>query len=245
MKLSSNQCENVLDTVAAYDALAPFYRRISDVRSQYLEEVERIIVAHAHGASSFLDLGAGDGVRTLRIAQSAEIPHVIALEPSAKMRARFPRELSWLACRVSEIPPSHLTFDLITCLWNVLGHMQDHRERVLSLTKARELLSPAGMLFVDVNHRYNAAIYGWAKTAWRILYDDFFWSEKNGDALVTWIAGGQTVCTRGHLFTRREIENLCREAGLVIRDTWVVNYKTGNACAHPFWGNLLYRLSLA
>jgi SAM-dependent methyltransferase len=238
-----NQDADVIDCVAAYDALAPCYASISAFRSRYLQAIEQIIVAHALGRDSLLDIGAGDGTRTLRIAEAAKIRHVIALEPSAGMLARCQDELRTWQCRASEMPETSVRFDVITCLWNVIGHLQSREERVAALVKARERLSPGGIMFVDVNHRYNAAQYGWTRTLWRILFDRLHWSENNGDVVVFWRADNRTIRTRGHLFTVKEIKALFHEAGLFVWDQWVLNYQNGAECKSLLSGNLLFRLS--
>ena len=52
------------------------------------------------------------------------------------------------------------TFDVITCLWNVLGHVREFENRVRAMRAMKKLLSPEGRCFIDVNHRYNARAYG-------------------------------------------------------------------------------------
>ena len=49
-------------------------------------------------------------------------------------------------------------FDIITCLWNVLGHIFPFARRIEVLRKFARLLSPQGKLFIDVSHRYTLAI---------------------------------------------------------------------------------------
>lgn len=59
----------MLDPVAAYDRIAPSFARLSEQRRAYLDAVERLIVsAIPAGSHSLLDIGAGDGVRSLGIA---------------------------------------------------------------------------------------------------------------------------------------------------------------------------------
>ncbi len=231
------------DSVAAYDALAHHYSAIVAARRPYLDAVERIIIARAMGAGSLLDIGAGDGVRTFKIVRSTGIPRVAIVEPSVGMRARLRNNALVWGCPISEMPDTDLRFDVITCLWNVLGHIPTTPERVSALAKARSLLSPGGLLFVDVNHRYNASTYGWARTLCRIAYDHMSWSDTNGDVSVCWNMPSQSVRTRGHLFVGREIEGLCRAAGLTITNRWVVSYENGSRKKIPLLGNLLYQLS--
>jgi SAM-dependent methyltransferase len=233
----------MIDPVAAYDALARSYDSISRARNLYLTAIERIIIAHATGSSSLLDIGAGDGTRTVRIAEAAGIPCVLALEPSENMRALWPRSLPGWGCRATQIPETQRRFDAILCLWNVLGHLQDREERVSVLAQARERLSPGGMMFVDVSHRYNAAEYGWPGTLLRMMRDRLRWSETNGDVIVRWKVDGGLVRCHGHLFTRPEIESIFRETALQITNRWTVNYSDGTERRRCYEGHLLFQLS--
>lgn len=232
----------VLDPVAAYNALAPCYRAYSQSRLAYLQSVERLIIKRVIGARSLLDVGSGDGCRASRIAAWARISEIVMVEPSSAMRNLCVARGDVWKCRASEIPRSTRRFDVITCLWNVLGHMEEH-ERRASLLRLKQLLTPSGTIFLDVNHRYNAAEYGWFNTLIRRLRDLLFWSEKNGDVIVHWKAGERIISTRGHVFTQTEMDRLFHCASLKIQRFWIVDYKTGIEHRYPWLGNLLYQLS--
>lgn len=230
-----------MSALAAYDALAPFYSSLIESRKEYLREVENIIAVHARGARSLLDIGSGNGVRALRIAHACGIDDLVLVEPSDKMRRESPENSAVWKRSTSEIPET-ARFELITCLWNVLGHVEGFRERSILLAKLRTFLSPSGMLFLDVNHRYNTGSYGWAKTAGRILRDYFFPSEKNGDVIASWQAGQQRIRTRGHVFMHAELLRLFQSAGLRIRKRWIIDYHNGAHHRFSVFGNLLYQL---
>jgi 2-polyprenyl-3-methyl-5-hydroxy-6-metoxy-1,4-benzoquinol methylase len=232
----------VLDPVAAYDALAGSYHSLVESKSRYLRKIEDLVISHISGAQSLLDVGAGDGSRTLRIAESARITRVVLVEPSARMRSRCQQEVEYWPCRAAQIPENAPKFDVITCLWNVLGHLPNQEERVFVLSRLRSSLAPAGAIFLDVNHRYNVAAYGATRTLLRMAYDLAFPSEKNGDVIVSWRVGDRSIRTHGHVFTRGELNNLFCGSGLTIRKKWVVNYHSGERQKSPLFGNLLYQL---
>ena len=242
MKERIHQELEVTDAVAAYDALAPYYKSISAARSPYLEAVEKIISTYVRGAGSLLDIGAGDAGRTCIIAEAAGIQHVVAVEPSAAMRLRCEKKVHFWECRAAEIPETDLRFDVIICLWNVLGHIQTSEERRLALVRAKQLLSPNGVMFIDVNHRYNAVVHGWCRTLWHMFRDHYSSSDTNGDVIVSWKIGKRPICTHGHLFTQRELKILFQSAGLIIKRDWILNYRTGMVCKSALHGSLLYRL---
>ncbi len=244
MPLYTGKESSVVDPVVAYDALASCYKSLLESRRQYLRKIEEIVIAHMQGAKSLLDVGAGDGSRTLKIAEAANITRLVLVEPSARMRGQChqEQEVEYWPCRAAEIPETAPQFDAITCLWNVLGHLQDNQERSFVLSRLRALLRPSGAIFLDVNHRYNAAAYGGTKTLLRMAHDLAFQSEKNGDVIVCWRVGNNYVRTRGHVFTQAELNDLFCSSGLKIRKKWVINYQNGLECKLPFFGNLLYQL---
>ncbi len=242
--MSQQSQDALLDPVAAYDALAPCYRMYSQTRLPYLQAVERLITARITGARSLLDVGAGDGSRAMRIAKSAGIGETVLVEPSEGMRRHGMTAGEIWNCRASAIPQSTRRFDVVVCLWNVLGHIQGHAERQALLVRLKDLLTPSGSLFLDVNHRYNAAAYGWPMTFLRQVRDFFLWSERNGDVVVRWKTHDQTIRTRGHVFTQVELNGLFCAASLKIQRRWIVNYQTGAEHRLSLLGNLLYQLNV-
>ena len=230
-----------ISPIAAYDALAPFYASLLESRKQYLQKVEEIVAAHTRKAGSLLDIGSGNGVRALRIAAAADVGNLVLVEPSEAMRRHSPVNSAVWMRSISEIPPAD-RFDLITCLWNVLGHIDGNPERLSMLARLREFLSTGGMIFLDVNHRYNAGAYGWRRTLARMIHDFCRPSEKNGDVIASWQAGEQRIRTRGHVFTQSELLRLFTQAALKTRRRWVIDYETGNERRFSFSGNLLYQL---
>jgi 2-polyprenyl-3-methyl-5-hydroxy-6-metoxy-1,4-benzoquinol methylase len=133
-------------------------------------------------------------------------------------------------------------FDVITCLWNVLGHVEGARHRAHGLARLGSLLSPGGVLFVDVTHRYNTRSYGLLRTAARAAWDALRPCATNGDVVVEWTLGGSRCATRGHVFTRPEMQGLVQEAGLAVTQCLAVDYETGQPVSSAWRGNLLYVL---
>ncbi|MGO4880884.1 MAG: class I SAM-dependent methyltransferase [Bryobacteraceae bacterium] len=228
----------------AYDVIAPVYGRISEQRRAYLNAIDRLVIAEIPpGARSLLDVGAGDGSRAARIAQAAGITDLVLLEPSAQMRAQQPREATIWAMRAEDLHDRQGSFDAITCLWNVLGHIFPAAARADVLREFGRLASPSGRIFVDVNHRYNARHYGAIKTALRFARDLGAPLGAHGDVRVEWDLAGYRCATAGHVFTDAEFAALARAAGLRILKRFVVNYRSGGLRRWSFEGNLMYVLS--
>ncbi|HEX7893061.1 MAG TPA: class I SAM-dependent methyltransferase [Terriglobales bacterium] len=238
----SHSPTEVLDPVAAYDRLAPYYSQFAKRRARYLRSIEeQIALRIPAGSSSLLDIGAGDGSRTMKIATSSGISRVVLVEASAKMASAAPSGCEIWRTRFEELNMGSISerFDVITCLWNVLGHIQGFENRAKALTAASQLLSPDGLLFVDVIHRYNARSYGLVMTAARWLRDHFSPSDVNGDVTARWHTAAGEISTYGHVFTDPEMRRLAASAGLKCVERVGIDYDTGVMC--PGWqGNLLY-----
>lgn len=229
-----------------YDALALHYREYSDSKVAYLEAIDRLVIGRIlPGTKSLLDVGAGDGVRAVRIAQARQIPTVVLAEPSEGMIAKCREQQVTDIWPVSaeSLPDTGQRFEVITCLWNVLGHIPNHAARVRSLQSMRRLLAPEGVIFFDVNNRYNARSYGLLRTVGRMLYDFIRPSETNGDVSFDWHVDGKVIPSMGHLFTPGEVVRLIRESGLQMYHRYVVNYRTGRQGRFVFEGQLLYEVS--
>ena len=233
----------MLDPVAAYGLVAPIYARLSDQRRAYLDTVEQLIVGEIPlGKRSLLDVGSGDGARAVRIATEAGLRDVTLLEPSAAMRRRCQGPADVWAMPAEDLHRQRGSFDVITCLWNVLGHIFPAAARVEAMRQFARLLAAEGRIFIDVSHRYNARHYGALATAARFLWDRMSPGDANGDVKVVWDLDGRPCATAGHVFTHREFAGLAREAGLRIEKRFVIDYATGQLRQRSYQGNLLYVL---
>jgi SAM-dependent methyltransferase len=237
------QTEHFDDPVAAYDRLAPQYAAFANHRGAYLRAIEGLVASHIPAlAGSLLDTGAGDGSRALRVAASAGIRKIVLLEPSAGMSRHVPSEAELWRLRAENLDPTRVShrFDVITCLWNSLGHIPGDQNRRRALSSMAQLLSPTGKLFVDVNHRYNAKSYSLAATCARWLKDRVLRDPRTGDVTANWTVGESRVSTYGHVFTDSEIVRLATYAGVDIAERIVVDYENGSVRRLPWLGNLLY-----
>lgn len=233
----------IVDPVAAYDCVAADISRLAEQRRPYLNQVENQIVFHIPpGSASLLDVGAGDGSRAARIAMAAHLDSVVLLEPSSEMRKLWSRRMQGWAIPAEQLREKNGAFDVITCLWNVLGHIFPAQARVEVLQQCRRLLSPRGLMFVDVNHRYNLRAYGAIPTLCRMLRDLALPSDTNGDVQLRWITNGRACTTRGHVFTHSEFRRLANRAGLEIQKIHTIDYSSGELRESRFDGNPLFVL---
>jgi 2-polyprenyl-3-methyl-5-hydroxy-6-metoxy-1,4-benzoquinol methylase len=152
------------------------------------------------------------------------------------MRGLIPSGSEVWDARVEALPETGRRFDVVLCLWNVLGHVPSRELRVVALRNLMRVCSAGGLIFLDVLNRYNVAECGVGVVLRRLL------SSQNGDVPVKWRTGACEVETRGHVFTPREMAGLFGEAGLTVVERVVLNYATGRRSAWSFAGNLLYAL---
>ncbi|HXM41065.1 MAG TPA: class I SAM-dependent methyltransferase [Bryobacteraceae bacterium] len=240
--LRCGTASELLDPVAAYDRIAPIYASLANRRKAYLGAVDRLVIAELPpGSRSMLDVGAGDGARAARIAGAAGIGDLTLLEPSAGMRSYCSAHATVWAMRAEDLRGQQGSFDVVTCLWNVLGHILP-AARVEVLRQFARLASPEGKIFMDLNHRYNARHYGYLATAIRFRRDRASPAGGHGDVKVTWDIDGQPCVTTGHVFTHTEFAALSRAAGLSIEKRFVIDYATGQLRRRSFEGNLMYVL---
>lgn len=230
-----------LEPIAAYDRIAPEFARITAKRKPYLDSIDRLVMSRIPpGSRSMLDVGSGDGRRARRIAQEGGIADLVLLEPSVAMRGS---DAGIRTMRAQELHLLEGKFDVITCLWNVLGHIFPASSREEVLRQFARLVSPQGRIFVDLHHRYNARHYGTLPTALRFLHDALRWNDTNGDAVVSWDVGQVQCTTRGHVFTHHEFRSMVHASSLNIETRFVVDYATGECRRWSIQGHLLYVLS--
>jgi SAM-dependent methyltransferase len=232
-------------TMDAYDAIAPVYSEYSKARSAYLEAVEGLVLRELKPGMRLLDVGAGDGRRLEKIRNAAGVTDFVAVEPSPGM-ARVCRERTGV--QVHEAFAEDLdrlelgSFDAITALWNVFGHVSE-KARLKAMRNLAAKLRPDGFMLLDVNNRHNASAYGRWAVCKRLLIDALAFDAKRGDASYEWKVGGQSFRSSGHLFTPAEIGKLFSQAGLRVRERLSVDYATGAVSRSPFQGQLFYVLA--
>lgn len=227
-----------------YDALAPHYRDYARSRAAYCDAVDRCIRAWRPARpDAMLDVGSGDGSRAVRLARALHADRLVLSDPSAPMAAlcREHAPVEVLQCAAQALPPTAGSFDVITCLWNVLAHIDAYAERLTALRRMASLLAPEGRLFLDVHNRYNAVAAGRRRVAGRLLRDYLHPGDANGLVSFTWMVGGARIPATGYLFAPAEMRRLFDEAGLaVVQRAWL-NYADGSS-AGPWSGQMLFAL---
>lgn len=144
-----------------YNQLAPHFRDYSKKRKTYLKSINQIILKHSPiQPQSVLDIGSGDGLRALKLFQKMNGQNLTLIDNSSHMitQAKLLQSssISAIQADISDPAITHKLkgqFDVILCLWNVLGHIPSTEKRITSLKNIKSLLSPDGQIFLDVNNR--------------------------------------------------------------------------------------------
>lgn len=232
--------------IDAYDAIAPLYEEYSGKRQAYLDAVDELVIANLKPENRLLDIGSGDGRRLAKIRACAGLSEIIAVEPSAEMAKICEHNVGIPVYQEFGENIDQLdigSFDVVTALWNIFGHIPSSRARLQTLLNIREKLRPGGKLILDVNNRHNALAYGYWTILQRLLVDTVNFKESRGDARYQWEIDGTTFNANGHLFTAREIEKLFADAGFKVSNRYSVNYDNGAISESKYRGQLFYTLT--
>jgi len=240
-----------------YDQIALFYRDLSKPRENYINTVNHIVINEVTlsetPARSMLDIGAADGVRGIQIAQQIGIQELTLLEPSQEMVALInnriiPQNIQQTVIQgtaesLSISIDKNAKFDVITVLWNVLGHIPDHQSRISVLNNLKQKLSKNGKLYFDLNNRYNVSAYG--KT---IVFNNYMNDKNNpsksfndnGNIFYDMHVNDKKVPAWGHVFSSQEAKTLIHESGLNLVKQYLIDYDNGKLVASFGQGNPLF-----
>lgn len=236
----------MVNNINVYDQVAPVYAEYASKRKEYINSIDQLVIDSLNSNMRLLDIGAGDGIRLSKILDITKIKNAMAIEPSLEMAklCKLNADVEVKQSLIENIDIADMgTFDAITALWNVLGHIPSN-SRVKSLKLMAKLLSPDGIIMLDVNNRHNAASYGKLKIFWRKVIDTINFKESRGDSYYNWHIGKLKIPSYGHLFIYSELMNLFNQANLIVEDFIAVNYINGNLSNNKTQGQLFFRLRI-
>ena len=228
----------------AYDELAPYYVEYARTRAVYCDAVDRRVLEWAPAVpAAMLDVGSGDGGRAVRLAAELSATRLVLCDPSPRMAERcrsHPGPEVW-SVAAEDLPGGPGEFDLVTCLWNVLGSVEGAARRAEALRRIRARLSARGRIVLDVHNRYNAVTAGAGSVLVRVVRDVVNPSESNGSVEFAWQVAGESIASSGYLFTPRQMQRMFEDVGLVVVRRAFVDYDTG-APRGPWTGQMLFCL---
>jgi SAM-dependent methyltransferase len=223
-----------------YNKIADDYSAMLLKRERYLKAIENE-VCNSKDVKNYLDIGCGDGSRSIRIISELKPLKSILIDESDQMVNLFTvrKDLN-----IQLITGNFLneefkdTFDVIACLWNVLGHVETRELRLAFLKKIYNLLDESGTLYFDVNNRYNIRTYGKLNVISNII-KDFFKLKKTG----YWrINPKKNVSSIVYIHNPFEMGKLLKEAGFMKFKKLYFDYNTGTKVNSFFAGQILYKV---
>lgn len=229
-----------------YNKFSTHYAGYANSKLAYIKAVDEFIVSNSHNNLDIIDIGSGDGYRAQRLSKLLEAKKLTLVDNSVGMvkQCKSIGNLDVLCADISNDYFEHnYQYDIAICLWNVLGHIFDSDRRLIALENIKSLVKDNGVIYLDVNNRYNVSQYGLLSVIRNICRDIISYSDENGNFPLSMIFDGKTVTTKVHIFSSAEIEKLIKQAGLKIEKKIVINYVTGKLCSTSFEGQLVYKLS--
>ena len=230
------------DSKDYYNQTANLYHIECEKRKAYLNAIDKLVVERAAkiGVNNYLDIGSGDGRRAIKIANSIdENITTYLLYDSDKMLMNCEPNASIKIINTSIFDfDVKERFDLITCLWNVIGHFPTKNHMLQFFKKISTLLTTNGVFMFDVNNRYNISHYGQVSVA-QNMHDDYFKNEDAG-----WFTIGEKPNqTKVYIHSPFDIYGYLNDANLELRRTCFLDYHTGELKPIFFEGQLFYELT--
>lgn len=229
-----------------YDVLSTIYRKVSSEKKNYLDGVDELIIKSAGKRKSLLDLGPGDGERINKMAKRLGVEKFILVENSsemAKLSSKLVGSNKVVQRSITEYRPSN-KFEIITCLWNVLGHVEPYSSIQGIFLNINSMLADNGLFFLDVNNRYNASAYGNWNALRNFLQDTFGFTNKKYFKFSKRI-NNLNVPMKVHFFSDLEISTFAKRAGLKIVESKYIDYNSGAIKKFPWQGQLFYIIEKA
>lgn len=222
-----------------YDLISEKYPKIYSSRSNYLKKVDDIILKKIKNINSMLDIGSGDGQRTKILSESLgiESENVNCVESSHEMYLKT--KIHFKNVFNENIVNFNLkkSFDLVTCLWNVFGHIEDEKNRISVLKKVENFLNPGGYFVLDINNRYNINSYGIKSVIRNIFYDII----KKKDRGIYYLKNNEKQ-HKVYIHNPIEFKKYLKQTNLKLIDELYIEYNTGQIKNTLFEGQCLYIL---
>jgi len=232
-----------------YNKFAPHFRSYSKKRRAYIESVNNLILENLPmKRESILDIGCGDGIRGMYLFKKIKGRNMLMIDNSSEM-IRLSRKFESQKVKVKKLDISikklslKNQYNIILCLWNVLGHIPKTNQRLTTLKNMRKILKANGRIFIDISNRYNMCHYGFKKVASNIIKDILNHSSKNGDFDYKIIIDqNNELDSTCHFFNPFEMKTLFKNSGLIVEKKYSIDYVTGQIRNTFFGGHLLYIL---
>jgi SAM-dependent methyltransferase len=142
-------------TLAAYEALAPFYDRYTQTfgHDRWLANIEAIALSHGLRGRRLLDLGCGTGKSFMPMLDRGYAVTACDVSPAMVERARARAAGTDAVVVVADARslPVLGCFDLVTCIDDGLNYLLTDEELALAFEGVARNLRPGGLFAFDLN----------------------------------------------------------------------------------------------
>ncbi len=186
------------------------------------------------------DLGCGTGRLCVTLAQHGHAPVAVDLSPEMLKVVQAKAEslgldIPCVCANLVELDRfADSSFDHAACLFSTLGMVQGADARQLVVRHVQRMLTPGGVFVLHVHNRWFNV---WTGVGRRLLLRDVWRSLTNqqqaGDYMMPPHHGVGSLTM--HLFTRREVSRLFREAGFAIDEIRPISLRADGVLRAPWW----------
>lgn len=232
----TDNSKNEKSSVDLYNSIADYYQVYSEQRIGYLSSVNDIICKTAGDRKRYMDVGAGTGRSSIIISRRVRAEQIVLLDNSERMLAKAPESETIrkvIASITDYCDPQK--FDLITCLWNVFGHINGDAYRHKAIVNICNMLDDDGLVAIDVNNRYNVSHYGF-KAFLKNVWNDLVHARRRGIFPLDF----DGCLSEVYIHNPFEMERSAEKCGLRLRKKYYVNYEDGSIVKTLFSGQILY-----
>ena len=198
-----------------YDSLASDFRSISDIREQYICAIDQEIIAcmKKRNQGIFLDVGCGDGVRARRISDATGWSSICVdnSEQMIKLAERINSNVRLVDFSKQDACTHLPSVEMVTVLWNVLGHVAMSDRRTL-LRNCYDCLIPNGILIMDVNNIMNIKQYGLCNVL-KNMFNIAIRSKGHAGDYIIHSPHDTKISTVSHIFHIDEVTRLMKDLG--------------------------------
>ena len=228
--------QHLIPSSEFYDTIINSYASVFEKRKKYNQAVDNYLKLHSdiNAFDKILDIGSGTGERIANLFPNTS--QIYAIEESRNMctKLRQNRRIAKVfQSNVSNLNMNGLadTFDLVTMLWNVPGHVNNH---LTLFNLCHKMLKSGGRLIFDVNNPFNLKSYG-VKSFWsNFSYFYIHPREKRRDFNLTF--EGQTTVV--HFSLDQHYLKLLKNLGFKDIELKYFDYETGELVGR-FMGQIL------
>jgi SAM-dependent methyltransferase len=230
-----------------YNSIANKYADISNNKAPYLNGIDTLVlneIKQYGKCSKFLDIGCGDGNRTKKLLKEINPESFTGVEESYDMariaKQKLGKENVYEGGGMEFLKQNKGEFDVITLLWNTLGHVSKKKDRIILLKLIRDNLAKGGICFLDVNNRYNVLNYGLKNVIFNVVKDLL---KIKGSGYYPLGATGDGNVHYVYIFKPDDIDLILKEVDqFVVEKKWYVNYDNGKVENNLWKGQKLYML---